>query len=198
MFKRESEAFTRVARTGACIRGLHPQCPHLLGIGGGINPRRLRLEAGVILCACECHESCPLAGDAQPAFPARLTVPTRAWLESCACPGADAERTRLEQAGTELPDFDALRAKSRQKHQSRRDAFEAAKAQAAGKTREEVKELYLAELRARGQELPSQEILDANVAALNGDYLPVARLIGRAVISSAKLFHATHRNQPPR
>jgi hypothetical protein len=158
------------------------------------NPSRLRPEFGVVLCTCDCHASCPVFGDKR-LVSGLVTVSARTWLESCTCPGAEAERTRLDQAGIKLPDFDEMWAKSRQRHRSRREAFDSARARAAGKSREEIKELYLTELRARGQEISSPEALDANVAALTGDYIPVARLVGGAVVSSVKFFRATHRNR---
>jgi hypothetical protein len=191
VFNRQSDEFGRKQRTLACARGLDAECPHMLGFGGGFNPRRLRYEAGIGLCTCDCHASCPVSGEMRQTISGRITIPARTWLESCTCPGAEAARTSLDQAGLEFPDFDELWSRSRQQHQSRRDAFDAARAQAGGKNREEIREVYLAELRSRGQEISSQEALDANVAALAGDYLPVARLIGRAVVGSVKFFRVT-------
>jgi hypothetical protein len=63
---------------------------------------------------------------------------------------------------------------------------------AAGKTREEIKALYIAELRSRDLKIPEGEVLDANVDALNGHYVTAARLIGRSVADLCKFLH------PPR
>jgi hypothetical protein len=123
------------------------------------------------------------------------TVPARTWLESCTCPGAEAARIRFGQEGFEFPNLDRLWAQGRQEQLSRRDAFEAARAQAAGKSRDEIEELYVAELRARGHEISSQEVLDANVAAVTGDYVPVTHVLGQAVVSSVKFFRAARRNR---
>ncbi|HEY6791493.1 MAG TPA: hypothetical protein VI365_29695 [Trebonia sp.] len=87
----------------------------------------------------------------------------------------------------EFPDFDERRAEARQRSQSRQEAFLAARSKVAGKSREEIRDLYIAELRARGQEIPSEEALDANVAALTGNYLPTARIVGRAAVEAVKL-----------
>jgi Domain of unknown function (DUF4143) len=52
----------RSLRSPACADGTHDDCPHMCGWGGGLNPRRLRLESGMVLCKCECHSSCPVTG----------------------------------------------------------------------------------------------------------------------------------------
>jgi hypothetical protein len=66
-------------------------------------------------------------------------------------------RRILDEFGT-LPfgirDFREMWAKSRNELQSRREAFKAAQASAAGKDREQLKDLYVAELRARGLKMP--------------------------------------------
>jgi hypothetical protein len=88
--------------------------------------------------------------------------------------------------------MDAVWAASRQQRQSRQEAFEAARAQAAGKSHEQVKELYLAELRARGLETGvSQDVLDATVAVIIGGRLAVARITVQVLIDSVKRFRAT-------
>lgn len=157
------------------------------GFGGGFDPRRLRLEVGGRLCKCNCHSSCPVTGE-------RSSVNIRAWRESCTCPGAAAERIRHDQAGISFPDFDLDEewAKSRQRSRSRREAFQAARAGAAGRTREDVTALYIAELRSRGLKIPEGEALDANVDALTGNYLTGVRLMGRLACDLWKLL------RPPR
>jgi hypothetical protein len=190
MFDRQADEFRRLNRTSACARGTHDEWPHMLGYGGGFNPGRLRLESGIWLCACDCHASCPVASGT------RLTVPAGTWRESCTCPGAEAQRISLDEAGVEFPDFGEVRAKAKRQSQSRREAFRAARAKAAGMSREEVKDLYVAELRARGQDMPSEEALDASVAALTGNYRPTARNMGRLVVDAVRLFRATRRSLP--
>jgi hypothetical protein len=49
---------------------------------------------------------------------------------------------------------------------SRKEAFTAAKARAAGKNREEIRRLYLAELHARNLQIPDDHILDAAVDSI--------------------------------
>jgi hypothetical protein len=189
MFKRHldeiREAMRAAMRTPACLRGRHAECPHLFGFGAGFAPLTLRLEAGASLCTCDCHVSCPATGDERTASrPAGTTG--KAWHDSCTCPGAAAERAKWEQAGVDLTEnvWDL----ARQRQQARREAFNAAKAQAAGKSHEQIKEIYLAELRARHQEVPSSETLDAKVAAIGGNPLPSFLIAGRATVGLVKFI----------
>ena len=156
----------------ACARGKHAQCPHSISSEWGFNPRRMRLESGTELCPCDCHASCAVLTDRRPAA-GMITIPRRTWLESCTCPGAKAARAAQEK----IP----------RQRVYRRGAFQAAKAQAADKSREEIRELYLAELSARGLKAPSSEALDADVAAIAGDPLPRFRLAGQAATDIVKL-----------
>jgi len=185
---RWADEFERAHRTPACLRGAHDDCPHLYGFGGGLNPRRLRLEFGAGLCKCECHSSCPVTCR-------RVTVQAQTWRQSCSCPGAAAERARQDEAGEEFPDFREEMAKYQRASQLRREAAEAVRARAAGKSREELKDLYIAELRSRGLNIPREEILDANIDAITGNYLPAFRLLGQSLASLGRLFGAF---RPPR
>ena len=122
-----------------------------------------------------------------------MTVGEQTWREWCICPGAtEAERTRRAQ----FPDFAEVRARSRQDSQSQREAFQAARANAAGKSREETRDLYLAELRSRGLEIPPDELLDATVDTFTGNYRTSARLFARSVIDFWKSIRDDSR--PPR
>jgi hypothetical protein len=42
--------FGQVGKSRACTRGAHSDCAHFVTVGGGFNPRRLRLEFGAGLC----------------------------------------------------------------------------------------------------------------------------------------------------
>jgi hypothetical protein len=81
---------------------------------------------------------------------------------------------------------------ARQRQQARREAFNAAKAQAASKSHEQIKEIYLAEMRARDQEIPAPEALNATVAAIGGNPLPSFLAVGRAAVDRVKFFRETH------
>ena len=58
---------------------------------------------------------------------------------------------------------------SRRRSRARKDAFHAARGASSGKTRDEIQDLYIAELRARGLEIPSEPFLAAAVDLLSGD-----------------------------
>lgn len=178
-----------------CERGDHQACPHFVAFGGGINPRRLRLEFGAALCRCPCHAGCPVTDR-------RLAVPFKVWRESCSCPGAERERQRLEEAGLEPPDFAELRSQAAQRSQARREAFEAASRAAAGKSKAEIEDLYAAELRARGLRPPRQEILSAIADRIMGNPLPAYKVaaegllqMGKAAVGIARQFRNATR--PP-
>jgi hypothetical protein len=85
-----------------------------------------------------------------------------------------------------MPEFREFVAESEQRSQARKEAFQAAQANAPGKSREEMRELYLAELRARGLEMPPEDLLDAQVDAIMGDYRTLMRLMGRQASNAAK------------
>jgi hypothetical protein len=163
--------FGQMANSQACTHEAHDACAHFVTVGGGFNPRRLRLEFGAALCPCTCHSSCPVATDGK-----RLTVPPKTWRELCTCPGAEEERRRLDEAGVEFPDFGEIWEDTRRRSRARKEAFESARARGAGKNRDEIREIYLAELKARGLTAPGEDVLDATVARIAGNPFPTARL----------------------
>jgi hypothetical protein len=177
--------FTESLRTPACRGGPHQDCAHESGMGGGFNPRRLRPEFGVGLCPCDCHSGCPVTLTAN-----RMTVPMKTWHTSCTCPGAEQERQRLAAAGVEIRDFGEIREDAQRLARARREAYEATRARAAGKSREEVREMYLAERRARDLNVPSDRVLDAAVERImTGNPLPTARIAGEGLVRMGKAVH---------
>lgn len=60
------------------------------------------------------------------------------------------------------------------------------RAGAAGKSGEQIREMLLAERRARGLADPSDHILDANVEAIQGNYGPALREASRTVARIAE------------
>ena len=189
MFKRHFDAIREAMRTAVCHRERHAECPHLLEFGAGLNPIRLRPAVGVSLCGCDCHASCPVIGGRRMLSPLASTT-GKNWHDSCTCPGAATERSRWAQAGVDLTEdvWDL----ARQRQQARQEAFNAARAQAAGKSHEQIKEIYLAELRARNQEVPSPDVLDARVSAIGGNPLPSFVIAGRATVGLVKFFWGAH------
>ena len=150
MGRRQVGNFERVLPSPACLEGQHEECGHWRGSGAAYNPRRLRREGFTILCRCDCHSPCPVISE-------KNAVGDQAWRQSCTCPGAETTRRMLDEFGI-LPfgirDFREMWAKSRNELQSRREAFKAAQTSAAGQDCEQLKDLYVAELRARGLKLP--------------------------------------------
>ncbi len=168
--------------TPACISDRHEPCPHFSGLGGGLNLRRLlRPEFGASLCRCSCHSSCPVT----PAG-GRMTVPAETWYASCICPGAAQARRSLDEAGVEFPDFGREWEQARRRSQAYKESFRAARARAAGGSRAEIREIYLAELRSRGLKIPADPVLDAVVDHISGNPLPAARLLAESLAELGK------------
>ena len=182
------------SRTFQCARDQHQTCAHSFGIGGGFNPKRLRLEFGVALCNCSCHASCPLTLP-----PRRLTVPEKTWYETCTCPGAAVRRQAMSESGVETPDFGKRWEEARDRSRARKEAASAVRSRIAGRSRAEIRDMYVAELQARELRIPSDVVLDAVVDSLTGNPLPAARLgaesligLGRSLHDVAKLFRQDH------
>jgi len=160
-------------QTPACGRGAHVECPHVNGAGGGFNPRRLRFEFGSGLCECSCHASCPVQYEAR-----RRTISKKAWYTSCTCTGAEVARQRLDDAGIKVRDFDEVMEEKRRRRSAGREAIEATRACARGRSREEIREIYIAERRARNLEVPAEPVLSAVVDHITtGSRLPVIRAL---------------------
>ena len=163
-----------VSRTPQCLSGAHGTCTHLSGWGGTFNPRRHRFEFGAPLCPCDCHGSCPVTASGD-----RLTVPTTSWLESCTCPGAEQQRHNLAAAGVEPPD------EWWRNRRAHRAALDTARARSRGKSRAEARDIYAAELRARGLTVPPDQILDAAAVRLAASRAERVAMFGRAVAQTA-------------
>jgi hypothetical protein len=72
----------------------------------------------------------------------------------------------------------------------RRAAADAVRAQRAGKSRDEVRQLLVAELTARGLRIPADRILEVNVDAVMGHYGSSARELGRVAGKFARTIGA--------
>jgi hypothetical protein len=128
---------------------------------------RVRLESTVALCGCSCHAGCALAG--------RRPVPLTVWQQLCACPGAEFQRSWKEDPDEPFPGareaWEQSQREWQQQREARQQAFRAARAAAAGKSREQVRDLYVSELRARGQQVPPEPLLGAEIDLLTGHRL---------------------------
>jgi hypothetical protein len=157
-------------RSDQCVDDNHNLCPHAGGFGSGLIPGPFRLEKIAVLCPCECHSACP-------ATSTRHVVPKQTWRESCTCPGAEVKRVHIDQAV-------ALR-----------EAYQAARAGAAGMSREQIKELYKAELRARELDDPPDAYIDAQVSLIAGDVTSAMHGLGHSPGPLTKLLGTMFR--PP-
>jgi hypothetical protein len=100
-----------------------------------------------------------------------MPVPLTVWQQFCQCPGAYKERKWKEDQDEPVPGFKEFRERqereSGQRREAHRRAFRAAHVAAEGKTRDQVRDLYLTELRVRGlEEPPHDAILEATVDLL--------------------------------
>lgn len=168
-----------LGRSRHCAAGKHQVCGHV-----GVAFRRpmdgmAALQSTIVLCRCDCHAACPLTGWEQ--------VLLTAWQELCECPGAAFQRTWKEDIDDPWrgarEQRERQRRAERERKEAHRQAFEAAREAAPGKTRPEVRELYLAELRARGGPDPTYgPLLEAVVDALMRHPLRALGRLGHAFI----------------
>jgi len=86
---------------------------------------------------------------------------------------------------------------ARRDSRASKEAFESARARAVGKGRDEIREIYLAELTARGLRAPREDVLDAVLDRITGNPLPAARLavgqlaqMGKALHELSRIFRA--------
>ncbi|HUC25355.1 MAG TPA: hypothetical protein VMA73_21835 [Streptosporangiaceae bacterium] len=167
-----------LGRSRHCAAGKHQDCGHLAiafrGRRGG------RLQSTIVLCRCDCHEACSLT--------AWEHVPLTAWQELCECPGAAFQRTWKEDIDDPWPGAREQRDRrwraEQERKESRHQAFRAASEAAPGKTRRQVRELYLAELRARGVADPvyDDDLLEAEVDAIMRRPLRALARLGHAML----------------
>ena len=159
-------------RSRSCVTGAHEDCGHLGFVGSVL---RVGGRPPLVLCRCGCHLACTLAG--------RLGVSHSTWVGLCDCPGTELAEDRIDQAARDAPDFPDFERLLRERRQERarerlqeREAREATRAAAAGKSRGQIREIYVGELRARGLTVPSGLVLDATADAIsrNRDKLSAA------------------------
>ena len=132
------------------------------------------------LCVCQCHSSCPVTIR-------REVMPLRAWRGLCTCPGVEdylAGRGELDWDQAVVPDYGEHEAQQRRNWLERREALDVVRAGAAGMSREQIRDMYVAELRARGLEVPPDALLNAQAALIAGDY----GLAGRALTGLGRLI----------
>jgi hypothetical protein len=164
-------------RSRACAGDAHKTCGHV-GFASPPVPGRCA-ESTIVLCRCSCHRVCPLARR-------KGTVPATVWQPRCACPGAEHARTSHGNPGEALSGFEEFwktyKAESRQRSEARKEAFNAALGAASGKPDNEIRDPYIAGLRTRGLEIPSEPLLGAAVDVLSGHPGTGLRKISKAAL----------------
>ena len=94
------------------------------------------------------------------------------WEQRCTCPGTGQARMNLGELRRDHGNFAGFRERARRERQEQRaardEAFDAARAAAGGKTRAEIRDIYAAQLGARGLPVPPDEVLDAWADAISG------------------------------
>lgn len=176
MSSASAAGLTYLGRSSACAAGAHLECGHVSYAVGPVPGHRA--ETRIWLCRCSCHAACPLARR-------KGEVPVTVWQQRCVCPGAEQARTAQDDPRELLPRYEdwwkTYESDQRLRSQARAEAFNAARGAASGKTRDEIRELYIAELRARGQEIPQESFLEATVDSLSGDLRAARRGIWKWV-----------------
>ena len=79
--------------------------------------------------------------------------------------------------------------KAKRQSAARFEAFKAARDQSAGRSREEIREIYLAELRSRDVPIPSEDMVDRTVESIIGGPMVSVRQMGEGLIETGKLLH---------
>ncbi len=178
----------------SCLTGTHADCGHLGSIGYDF---RNGDRHWLMPCQCRCHSACLLAS--------RLPFVSRAtWEALCTCPGTELAAGKLDEAERNAPDVSDFARRWHERREkfwrdpgqlraAKREAFEAARAARAGKSRAQIREIYVAELRARGLPVPSDLMLDATADAIarNSDGFSLvytARLLAEMGRDFRKLF----------
>jgi hypothetical protein len=95
----------------------------------------------------------------------------------------------MDETGIEIPDHDAIR---RDGH-ARKAAFDAARARAHGKDREQAREIYVDELRARGLTVPSEPVLNGIVEGITGSTLDAVRLLGKSLAEMGRGLYGIYK-----
>ena len=127
------------------------------------------------------NPACPVAALVTP-----RPVPVETWYESCTCPGAELTRRPTEEGEWNPGDITRGAEERRRNARARNEAFNAARARAAGKNQDEIRDIYTAELRARGLNAGGGPRTDADVARIAGNPLPMLLLEGKGLVRIGK------------
>jgi len=117
----------------------------------------------------------------------------RTWRELCTCPGAVGFDVRLDRDRVVIPDLGEYQARALRDHLARKEALDVVRAGSAGMSREQVRDLFVAEMQARGAEVPPDVILDGYLRMMTSSYLPAARFVGRSLAGLVKFLNRDSR-----
>jgi hypothetical protein len=95
----------------------------------------------------------------------------------------------MDEAGIKFPDFGEVREETRRRTQLRKEALRTTQGRATGKSRAEIRDIYVAELRDRSLKIPPEHILDAIVERIVGNPLPAARVASESLVEMGKGLH---------
>lgn len=102
-------------------------------------------------------------------------------------------RQSMAEAGVGLPESGGLWQEAMRQSRLQREAVRAAQARARGRSREEVRDIYVAELRARGLRVPGEAAVDAAVDAITGSRLHAACVAGKSLAGPGKALYRMSR-----
>lgn len=137
-------------RSAACAINQHSVCPHAVA---------LQLN-GQALCQCACHSGCPLAGLDK--------VLLQLWWNECRCPGSGRLRDegRRKWPKGQPPNLSDVWRSVQEDNDVRSQARAAVAMRSAGRTRAQLRQMLIDELRSRGRDTPPEVLLDAEIDAI--------------------------------
>jgi hypothetical protein len=115
-----------------CESDDHEDCAHKFGVAASVRGTNSR----AMLCACECHASCPL-GELR-------EIPEEEWEATCTCPGSAAGRVGNRQVRAKI-------ASAQERHREVMSSIDLGR----DKTPEQIRALILDAYAQRGWEAPS-------------------------------------------
>ena len=113
--------------------------------------------AGEELCCCPCHDACRYTGT--------VSVTPQEWWDSCRCPGSEwmREEGRRRWGRDRPPTLEEARRSARADDAAWSEVQATVQPRAAGRSRPEVRQLVIEELRSRNRPVPDDRILDPHV-----------------------------------
>ena len=107
------------------------------------------------------------------------------WWDECSCPGSERLRGEGRQRWPQgrPPDPAELRRSVQEENEARSEARAAVAARSAGRTRAQLREMFIDELRSRGREIPPGPVLETEVTLIEDTIPP-----GASILTGMKIF----------